>query len=123
MNGIFADAVVIHAYTRAQALRDGGLIDVTETAREPTGTTTTGRPRREAAAADAQEPEPHEGQAPEPNGRAGSRETNATRPEPGPPAAEACTQASERRAKRARSGTDEEPPAHQLTTAPAEAAA
>ena len=34
MNGIFTDAVVIHTYTRAQALRDGGLIDVTEMARE-----------------------------------------------------------------------------------------
>lgn len=33
-SSLFADAVVIHAYTRAQALRDGGLIDVTETARE-----------------------------------------------------------------------------------------
>ena len=34
MSSIFAGATVIHAYTRAQALQDGGLIDVTEMARE-----------------------------------------------------------------------------------------
>ncbi len=33
-SSLFANAVVISVYTRAQALRDGGLIDVTETARE-----------------------------------------------------------------------------------------
>ncbi|MCP3867753.1 MAG: hypothetical protein GY703_06595 [Gammaproteobacteria bacterium] len=33
-SSFFADAVVVHAYTRSQALQDGGLIDVTETARE-----------------------------------------------------------------------------------------
>jgi len=32
--GFWADAEVIHAYTRADAIRDGELIDVTETARE-----------------------------------------------------------------------------------------
>ena len=31
---MFEDAEVIHAYTRRQAIEDGALIDVTETARE-----------------------------------------------------------------------------------------
>ena len=31
---IFADAVLVHSYTRAQALADGCLVDVSETARE-----------------------------------------------------------------------------------------
>jgi len=34
MNSLFADATVISVYTRAQALEDGGLIDVTEMAKE-----------------------------------------------------------------------------------------
>ena len=34
MNNPFADSTVICTYTRAQALEDGGLIDVSETARE-----------------------------------------------------------------------------------------
>ncbi|MCY4511649.1 MAG: hypothetical protein OXG35_32490, partial [Acidobacteria bacterium] len=31
---LFEDADVIHRYTRAQAIKDGTLVDVTETARE-----------------------------------------------------------------------------------------
>jgi hypothetical protein len=34
MNNLFSGVEVVSAYTRAQALRDGGLIDVTEMARE-----------------------------------------------------------------------------------------
>lgn len=34
MSSLFADAEVISVYTRAQALQDGGLVDVTATARE-----------------------------------------------------------------------------------------
>lgn len=34
MTGFWDDAEVIHTYTRAQALADGALIDVTETAHE-----------------------------------------------------------------------------------------
>jgi len=34
MSSLFADAVLVHAYTRAQALEDGCLVDVSETARE-----------------------------------------------------------------------------------------
>lgn len=32
--GLFEDAEIIHSYTRAQALADGTLVDVSETARE-----------------------------------------------------------------------------------------
>ena len=34
MNGLFDDAQVIHTYTRAQAITDGVLVEVTATARE-----------------------------------------------------------------------------------------
>ena len=34
MSSLFADAVLVHAYTRAQAIEDGCLVDVSETARE-----------------------------------------------------------------------------------------
>ena len=34
MTGIFDDAEIIHVYTRAQAIRDGVLVDVTGRARE-----------------------------------------------------------------------------------------
>ena len=34
LTDIWTDANIIHTYTRAQALEDGALIDVTETARE-----------------------------------------------------------------------------------------
>lgn len=34
MSSLFADAVLVHAYTRAQAIEDGVLVDVSEVARE-----------------------------------------------------------------------------------------
>ncbi len=34
MNHLFANAEVIYSYTRAQALADGGLVDITDTAKE-----------------------------------------------------------------------------------------
>lgn len=34
MSSLFANAVLVHAYTRAQALADGVLVDVSEVARE-----------------------------------------------------------------------------------------
>jgi hypothetical protein len=34
MHSLFSDADLIHSYTRAQAIEDGGLVDVTETAKE-----------------------------------------------------------------------------------------
>lgn len=34
MSYLFSDAPVVHAYTRAEAIEDGVLVDVSETARE-----------------------------------------------------------------------------------------
>jgi hypothetical protein len=89
----------------------------------PAGNTTTGTPKRAAAATDAHVPDPQEGQAPDRNGYDGNREGQAIRPELTLLAATRRTAASERRAKRARRATPGPPPAHQDTEAPARWAA
>jgi hypothetical protein len=93
-------------------------------ARAPTGKATTGRPRPEASAREAHDPdlkpEKHaegEGEGTRPAGQ--GEETNPTKPRPAPEAATAERRACERDARRPAWGTAGPPPLHHETQAPA----